>query len=343
MKARRAPGRCSCRAGPHGARGDRRLIQFAPYWDAGHDTGSSRLRHASDRRADGWQELVSSVLAVALGLAGILVAWAFYSSAGSQVPRLPALQRVLEHKFYFDELYDARLLPAGRARSQPGCAATSRSPSILASGPDLGETALDTGRLVRRLQTGPAAHLRPLPRHRAWPSSPSSSSSCDDDLRLHLAPHLAADRRRDPGLDPSALALRRPARSRARLAPRGRHLDRAGSRTSTSTRNGIQFEQRASWIKDLGVSYHVGEYGFSLWLVGLTVIAMAACVGYGFWVGRERPRAYFGLDALPDGRDGRRLRRAGPAPLLRVLRGDADPALRADRRLGRRRAGSVRR
>ncbi len=58
---------------------------------------------------------------------------------------------------------------------------------------------------------------------------------------------------------------------------------------------GIQFEQRARWIGDLGVSYHVGEYGFSLWLVGLTVVAMAAAIGYGFWVGRERPRAYFGL------------------------------------------------
>jgi NADH-quinone oxidoreductase subunit M len=61
------------------------------------------------------------------------------------------------------------------------------------------------------------------------------------------------------------------------------------------SQNGIQFQQRASWIDDLGVSYHVGEYGFSLWLVGLTVIVMAACIGYGFWVGRERPRAYFGL------------------------------------------------
>jgi len=58
---------------------------------------------------------------------------------------------------------------------------------------------------------------------------------------------------------------------------------------------GPQFQQKASWIKDLGVSYHVGEYGFSLWLVGLTVIAMAACIGYGYWVGRDRPRAYFGL------------------------------------------------
>ncbi|HVH51962.1 MAG TPA: NADH-quinone oxidoreductase subunit M [Gaiellaceae bacterium] len=60
-------------------------------------------------------------------------------------------------------------------------------------------------------------------------------------------------------------------------------------------RSGLQFAQHRTWISDLHVSYHVGEYAFSLWLVGLTVVAMAACVGYGFWVGRERPRAYFGL------------------------------------------------
>jgi NADH-quinone oxidoreductase subunit M len=58
---------------------------------------------------------------------------------------------------------------------------------------------------------------------------------------------------------------------------------------------GLQFQQRATWIDDLNVSYHVGEYPFSLWLVGLTAIGMAAAIGYGFWVGRDRPRAYFGL------------------------------------------------
>jgi NADH-quinone oxidoreductase subunit M len=59
--------------------------------------------------------------------------------------------------------------------------------------------------------------------------------------------------------------------------------------------HGLQFAQKTTWISDLHVSYHVGEYGFSLWLVGLTVVAMAAAIGYGFWVGRDRPRAYFGL------------------------------------------------
>jgi NADH-quinone oxidoreductase subunit M len=60
-------------------------------------------------------------------------------------------------------------------------------------------------------------------------------------------------------------------------------------------RSGLQFSERASWFSDLHVSYHVGEYGFSLWLVGLTTVVMAAAVGYGFWVGRDRPRAYYGL------------------------------------------------
>jgi NADH-quinone oxidoreductase subunit M len=61
------------------------------------------------------------------------------------------------------------------------------------------------------------------------------------------------------------------------------------------SKTGLQFAQRGGWIKDLHVSYHVGVYGFSLWLVGLTVVAMAACTSYGFWVGRDRSRAYFGL------------------------------------------------
>jgi NADH-quinone oxidoreductase subunit M len=60
-------------------------------------------------------------------------------------------------------------------------------------------------------------------------------------------------------------------------------------------RTGLQLEQQTSWSTDLDFSYHVGLYGFSLWLVGLTVVVMAASIGYAFWSGRERPRAYYGL------------------------------------------------
>jgi NADH-quinone oxidoreductase subunit M len=58
---------------------------------------------------------------------------------------------------------------------------------------------------------------------------------------------------------------------------------------------GLQEEQQAEWFSDLGVSYHVGFYGWSLWLAGLTVVVMAAAITYAFWVGRDRARAYFGL------------------------------------------------
>jgi NADH-quinone oxidoreductase subunit M len=59
--------------------------------------------------------------------------------------------------------------------------------------------------------------------------------------------------------------------------------------------NGLQFDQRYAWFGDLGVSYHVGLLDFSLWLVGMAVVVMAAATAYAFWTGRERARAYFGL------------------------------------------------
>jgi NADH-quinone oxidoreductase subunit M len=60
-------------------------------------------------------------------------------------------------------------------------------------------------------------------------------------------------------------------------------------------REGLQFEQQASWFEELNVSYHVGLYGFSLWLVGLAAVCGGAAIAYAWWVGRDRPRAYFGL------------------------------------------------
>jgi NADH-quinone oxidoreductase subunit M len=56
-----------------------------------------------------------------------------------------------------------------------------------------------------------------------------------------------------------------------------------------------QFSTQREWFSELGISYAVGLYGFQYWLVGLTVVVGAAAVGYGLWVGRERPRAYYGL------------------------------------------------
>jgi NADH-quinone oxidoreductase subunit M len=63
----------------------------------------------------------------------------------------------------------------------------------------------------------------------------------------------------------------------------------------------LQLEQRHEWFSDLGVSYHVGLFAWSLWLTGATVVVMAAATAYAFWAGRERPRAYFGLMLLLTG------------------------------------------
>jgi NADH-quinone oxidoreductase subunit M len=60
---------------------------------------------------------------------------------------------------------------------------------------------------------------------------------------------------------------------------------------------GVGLQQSADqvWFSDLDVSYKVGIYDWSLWLVGLTALVSVAAFGYGLWAGRTRPRAFFGL------------------------------------------------
>jgi NADH-quinone oxidoreductase subunit M len=57
----------------------------------------------------------------------------------------------------------------------------------------------------------------------------------------------------------------------------------------------LQLEQDRTWFSDLHVSYHTGVFGFSTWLIGMTVVVSTAAVAYAIWVGRERPVAYYGL------------------------------------------------
>ena len=58
---------------------------------------------------------------------------------------------------------------------------------------------------------------------------------------------------------------------------------------------GLQLGTSREWVESLGISYSVGFYGFSLWLVGATVVVFAAAIGYAMWVGRDRSRAYHAL------------------------------------------------
>ncbi len=100
-----------------------------------------------------WQEWLSIALSLLLGLSGIAVAWLMYGVRTLAVPRLAFAQRTLEHKFYFDELYDAlfyapavflaRILRRGV-----------EEPLIADSGRDIGEDTRDLGGIVARTQTG---------------------------------------------------------------------------------------------------------------------------------------------------------------------------------------------
>jgi NADH-quinone oxidoreductase subunit L len=99
------------------------------------------------------QEYVSSAVTVLAGLTGIGIAWAIYSEKRLAIPKLPAVQQLLEHKFYFDELYD-RIFYAPSAALANVLRTEIEEPVIVQGGADLGQTTLDAGGAVRRIQTG---------------------------------------------------------------------------------------------------------------------------------------------------------------------------------------------
>ena len=78
------------------------FIQFSPFWDPITTWLSPVAAPIVD--ASGTQEAIASIAAVALGLAGIYLAYALYSAKTMRVPKPVPL---LEHKFYWDELYTA--------------------------------------------------------------------------------------------------------------------------------------------------------------------------------------------------------------------------------------------
>jgi NADH-quinone oxidoreductase subunit L len=129
-------------------------IQFSPVWHPVTTWLAPAARTLGVAEPTNTQEIVTSVLAVLLGLAGIGVAYALYGRGEVAVPRVPAgVQRALEHKLYFDEAYDA-LFYRPAAMLAAWLRRDFEDPVILATGPDFGEGTLELGQGVRRLQTG---------------------------------------------------------------------------------------------------------------------------------------------------------------------------------------------
>ena len=103
--------------------------------------------------ASGSQELLASLLAVALGVVGIAVAWAVFSARRLRAPEWRGVRTVLEHKFYFDELYDWIFY-----RPSVLLAATLRDwierPLVLGSIAEIGGIARKASNELRGVQTG---------------------------------------------------------------------------------------------------------------------------------------------------------------------------------------------
>jgi NADH-quinone oxidoreductase subunit L len=126
-------------------------IQFTPWWHPVETWLRTVAEPVVSPRA--WQEWLSIVLSLLLGLSGIAVAWLMYGARRVAVPRFAFAQRTLEHKFYFDEAYDALFYkPAVQLATllRRGV----EEPLIAESTRDLGDDTRELGGLVARAQTG---------------------------------------------------------------------------------------------------------------------------------------------------------------------------------------------
>jgi NADH-quinone oxidoreductase subunit L len=128
-------------------------IQFPPHWEVITDWLRPVAPTLANAVPSSTQETFTSVVAVIAGLTGIAIAWAVYSRRAIAIPAAPFLRRLFENKFYFDWLYD-RVFYEPAAATATFLRRDFEDPVVLQTGPDLGEATMETGGLVRRLQTG---------------------------------------------------------------------------------------------------------------------------------------------------------------------------------------------
>jgi NADH-quinone oxidoreductase subunit L len=126
-------------------------IQWAPLWHP-LETWLETVAEPVVSPAS-WMEWTTSAVALLLGAAGWFVAWLFYGARTYTVPRFAFAQRVLEHKFYFDELYDALFYRPTVAFAR-ALYRWIENPLIAGSTKELGNETRDLGGVVARLQTG---------------------------------------------------------------------------------------------------------------------------------------------------------------------------------------------
>jgi NADH-quinone oxidoreductase subunit L len=100
--------------------------------------------------ASNLQEAISSLLAVLLAIAGIGAAWWIYAARRAEAPKT---QPLLEHKFYFDEVYDALFYRPAVFLAQ-ALLKWVEQPLVFGSVREIGAAIRGLGSETRALQTG---------------------------------------------------------------------------------------------------------------------------------------------------------------------------------------------
>ncbi len=245
------------------------------------------------------QEYVTSAIAVGLGLVGALVAHRAFSSGREIVPA-GAAWNVLHHKFYVDEAYAVLFERPAQAASN-AIRELFEEPVVHRSLDEVG-TRRRRDCLARLAPADRAApELRPRDRRdrrRPPRDRPRGALMTTALIFLPIAAALVVWLLPMPpvldrvlGLDRGTLALI------AMVGALGLFIGTVAWGFEFD-QDGLQLGQRWDWFEELGVSYHVGLFGFSLWLIGLTLVVGTAAIAYGVWTGRERPRAYYPLMLL---------------------------------------------
>ena len=128
-------------------------IQFAPLWEPFTKWLAPVAPTLPAAIPSNTLEYVTSILGVVAGLSGIWLAWAMYYERDIAIPAAPLARRWLENKFYFDWLYD-RIFYEPAAATATFLRRDFEDPVVLQTGPDIGEATIETGGIVRRIQTG---------------------------------------------------------------------------------------------------------------------------------------------------------------------------------------------
>jgi NADH-quinone oxidoreductase subunit L len=96
---------------------------------------------------------LTSLVVVTVGLAGAYVAYLIYEAHRREAPHWPEVQRTLEHKFWFDELYDALFYRPASAIAL-WLRSDVETPYIEGSLVEIGRAGEEAGEGVARIQTG---------------------------------------------------------------------------------------------------------------------------------------------------------------------------------------------